>query len=97
MRSRNGLGASGSPGARPLPGSGVVPASVDSVGPQEQVADEVGHEDEEQPPDPPRVVRLKLAELDDGEIEGEGERQEEEPGREAEHEEDQHVRIVYEP
>ena len=45
---------------RPSP-AGCVPASVDSVGPQEQVADEVGHEDEQQPPDPPRVVQVAIS------------------------------------
>ena len=32
---------------------GRVPAPVDNVGPEEEVADEVGHEHEEEPPDPP--------------------------------------------
>ena len=31
--------------------------SVDRVGPEEQVADEVGQEDEQEPPEPPEVVR----------------------------------------
>src|SRR5688572_5910268 len=69
-RSRSPRLAVGSAGGAPLPAAGV-PASVDSVGPQEQIADEVGHEDEEEPPDPPDEVgsRLHLAKLDHRQVE----------------------------
>src|SRR5688572_15213146 len=51
-------------GGRPSLGSGGVPALVDTVGPQEEVPDEARHEDEDQPPEPPHVVRPPLEELD---------------------------------
>ena len=56
--------------------AGGAPASIDSVGPQDQIADEMCHEDEEQPPAPPQVVRrrLHLAELDHREVQGECQR-----------------------
>jgi cell volume regulation protein A len=39
-------------------------------------------------------VQLELAELDGGQVERDGESEEEDPGREAEHEEDEHASIV---
>ena len=79
----------------PLPASGV-PASIDSVGPQEQVSDEMGQQDEQEPPRPPQVVRLELSELDHRQVERDGERQPDEQRCAADDEDQEHSRIVYE-
>src|SRR5688500_15510723 len=54
-------------GGRPSLGSGGVPALIDTVSPQEEVPDDARHEHEEQPPEPPHVMRPPLEELDYGE------------------------------
>ena len=67
-------GRGGRASARPQPyARSSLYRSVDSVGPEEQVADEVRHEDEQEPPEPPGVVRPPLEELDDRQPHHDGE------------------------
>ena len=54
------------------------------------------HEHEQEPPDPPAVVRLQLAELDHRQVERDRERQPDEQWRAADDEDEKHTRIVYE-
>ena len=50
--------------------------TVGNVASEYEVAEDVGERDEEKPPDPPLPVRPPLAQLDDGEVEGQHQRHE---------------------
>ena len=65
------------------------PAIVGNVASQDEVAEDVGEPDEEEPPDPPLPVRPPLAELDDGQVQGQrqGDELDDLPHRKEENEE----------
>src|SRR3954447_26284078 len=75
--------------------SSVLDEGVDT---EDEIADEMGHEDEQQPPAPPEEVRRRfhLTQLDHGQIERKGQGEEHHDGREAEQQENQHTPILRE-
>ena len=65
--------------------------TVGNVHPEDEVSEDVGERDEEDPPDPPLPVGPPLAELDDREVESQPQREELDDLADGEQQQKQHA------